>query len=83
MVIAGTATHRLLLSNLAPKEKRQYKKLEQLQKMFPLQNCWISQSNYWNLLKILTVSSLEFRRERCVIIYTWCMLKGHVLNIVI
>ena len=61
-----------LLSTLVPKGKRQYSisKLWRIQKDFLRKIPGYSQSDYWGLLTILTMSSLERRRERYVIIQT-------------
>ena len=36
--------------------------------------------NYWEKLKYLNLYSLERRRERYQIIYTWCVIEGLVPN---
>ena len=55
--------------------------LEQLQHSFVKKIHGMSELSYWDQLKALRLYSLERRRERYIIIYTWKMLECLVPNI--
>ena len=55
--------------------------LELLQRSFIRKISGMQRLSYWEQLKALKLYSLERRRERYVIIYTWRILEGSVPNI--
>ena len=55
--------------------------IELLQKSFVAKIAGMRDLNYWQQLKALKLFSLERRRERYSIIYTWRVLEGHVPNL--
>ena len=64
----------------SPSKRFLMKDLEGLQKSF-LKGVALPQNlNYWEKLKYLNLYSLERRRERYQIIYTWCIIEGLVPN---
>lgn len=56
-------------------------KLESVQRTFTSKIRSLSGKNYWERLKHLKLYSLQRRRERYQILYTWKMLEGLVPNI--
>ena len=64
----------------APSKRYLMQELESLQKSFFNGLSSIRHLNYWEKLKELNIYSLERRRERYRIIYTWCILEGIVPN---
>jgi len=64
----------------SPSKRFLMQDLEGLQKSF-LKGVVLPQNlNYWGKLKHLNLYSLERRRERYQIIYTWCIIEGLVPN---
>ena len=64
----------------SPSKRSLIQQLEQLQKSFLKGLPELQHLNYWERLKQLKIYSLERRRDRYRIIYTWCILEGIVLN---
>ena len=54
--------------------------LELLQKSFVSRIYGMEELSYWEQLKTLNLYSLERRRERYQVIYTWKIMEGHVPN---
>ena len=54
--------------------------MESVQKSFVRKIAGMSGLDYWEQLKHLNINSLERRRERYLIIYTWRILQGQVPN---
>ena len=54
--------------------------MESVQKSFVRKIAGMSRLDYWEQLKHLNIFSLERRRERYLIIYTWRILQGQVPN---
>ncbi len=54
--------------------------LESVQKSFVRKIAGMSRIDYWEQLQNLNIHSLERRRERYLIIYTWRILEGQVPN---
>ena len=65
----------------APDKTGDIQKLERIQKSFLSKISGYRHLNYWELLKALNINSLERRRDRYSIIYTWRMLEKQVPNI--
>ena len=64
----------------SPSKRSLMQDLEKLQKSY-LKGIELPQNlNYWEKLKYLNLYSLERRRERYQIIYTWCIIEGLVPN---
>lgn len=64
----------------SPSKRLLMQDLEKLQKSF-LKGVELPHNlNYWEKLKYLSLYSLERRRERYQIIYTWCIIEGLVPN---
>ena len=64
----------------SPSKRHQTQRLEQLQKSFLNGIPSLQNLNYWEKLKTLKLYSLERRRERYQIIYTWNILENYVPN---
>lgn len=64
----------------SPSKRSLQQDLEALQKSFLNGIPSIRKLNYWEKLKKVKMYSLERRRERYRIIYTWCILEGLVPN---
>ena len=64
----------------APSKKSSIQRLEYLQKAFFKKLKSVDNLNYWEQLKKLKTYSLERRRERYRILYTWYILEGFVPN---
>ena len=64
-----------------PKSLGMIRQLEAVQRTFTHRISGISHLNYWQRLTQLKMYSLERRRERYIIIYTWKILECHVPNI--
>ena len=56
------------------------KLLESVQRSFTAKILGYSDMNYWDRLKSLKLSSLQRRRERCILIYMWKILNDIVPN---
>ena len=65
----------------APFKEGEIAALEQIQKSFTAHIKPIKHLDYWQRLKELNLYSLERRRERYIIIYTWKILEGLVPNL--
>ena len=55
--------------------------LEQVQRDFVKRIKGLSDLDYWQQLKSLSLYSLQRRRERYLIIYMWKILEGHAPNL--
>ena len=55
--------------------------IESIQRSFTAHIVNVNHLNYWARLKVLKLYSLERRRERYFIIYTWKILEGLVPNL--
>ena len=55
--------------------------IEDVQKAFTRKIKNLHNQNYWERLKSLKMYSLQRRRERYVIIYTWCIIENLVPNV--
>ena len=64
-----------------PIQKGDIQSLERVQRSFVRKISGIQHLTYWEQLDALTLYSLERRRERYIIIYTWKILEGQVPNI--
>ena len=64
----------------APDSIGQIRALEQIQRNYTSRITGLQDANYWERLKILKLYSLERRRERYAIIYTWKIIMGLVPN---
>ena len=64
----------------SPSNVGNIQRLELLQKAFVSRIEGMSRLNYWDQLKHLRLQSLERRRERYQIIYTWRVIEGQVPN---
>ena len=64
----------------SPSNVGNIQRLELLQKAFVSRIEGMSHLNYWDQLKHLRLQSLERRRERYQIIYTWRIIEGQVPN---
>ena len=65
-----------------PQEKGLIQEIEAVQRSFTRQINSVKSLSYWERLKELGMYSLQRRRERYIIIYTWSILEGLVPNIV-
>ena len=65
----------------SPQEQGLIQSIENVQKSFTRQIANMKQFNYWERLRELKLYSLQRRRERYVIIYTWCIIENLVPNI--
>ena len=65
----------------SPSKIGEIQKLEDVQRYFTRQINGMDNKNYWERLKALQLYSLERRRERYLIIYTWKMINTIVPNI--
>ena len=61
--------------------ERDIQMLEQVQRNFILKITGMEQLSYWEQLHALSMYSLERRRERYLIIYTWRIIEGQLPNI--
>jgi len=66
-----------------PQEKGLIQEIEAVQRSFTRQIIDVKSLSYWERLKDLGMYSLQRRRERYIIIYTWSILEGLVPNITI
>ena len=64
----------------SPSKRCSIQQLENLQKSFLNGIPSMKHLNYWEKLKKLKIYSLERRRERYRVIYTWCILENIVPN---
>ena len=66
----------------SPQKRGEIQQIEEIQKSFT-RKIWMTngKGNYWNRLRSLHLYSLERRRERYRIIYTWKILEGMVPNL--
>ena len=64
----------------SPDSIGQIRALEQIQRNFTSRITGLQNANYWERLKLLKLYSLERRRERYAIIYTWKIIMGLVPN---
>ena len=64
-----------------PEMKYEIRNLENSQRYFTKRINGMQKKSYWERLKILKLYSLERRRERYIIIYTWKLLYGKIPNI--
>ena len=64
-----------------PSRKGDIQMLEQVQRNFIRKITGMEQLSYWEQLHALSMYSLERRRERYLIIYTWRIMEGQVPNI--
>ena len=65
----------------SPQMKKEIAMLEDAQRYFTRMINDMEKKSYWDRLKVLKLYSLERRRERYIIIYTWKLLKGIIPNI--
>ena len=65
----------------SPKMKNEIQSLEDVQRYFTRMIDGMHKKSYWQRLKHLKLYSLERRRERYIIIYTWKLLYGKIPNI--
>ena len=65
----------------SPNEAKLIQQIEEVQKSFTRRIKNLHNQNYWERLKTLKLFSLQRRRERYVIIYTWCIIENLVPNI--
>ena len=65
----------------SPKESKFIQLIEDVQKSFTRKIKGLCNQDYWERLKSLKLYSLQRRRERYIIIYTWCMLENLVPSI--
>ena len=64
-----------------PSRKGDIQMLEQVQRNFIRKITGMEQLSYWEQLHAQSMYSLERRRERYLIIYTWRIMEGQVPNI--
>ena len=64
-----------------PQEKGMIQVIENIQRSFTRRIKNFSSMDYWERLKKLQMFSLQRRRERYIIIYTWSILEGLAPNI--
>ncbi len=64
----------------SPYKQGEIGELEQIQKSFTAHISPVKHLDYWQRLQALNLYSLERRRERYIIIYTWKILEGLVPN---
>ena len=65
----------------SPSDVGSTQRIELLQKAFTSRIEGMSSLNYWDQLRHLRLQSLERRRERYQIIYTWRIIEGQVPNL--
>ena len=65
-----------------PSKKGEIQKLEDVQRCYTRRIDGMENKNYWERLSALKLYSLERRRERYLIIYTWKIINGKVPNII-
>ena len=65
-----------------PSKIGEIQKLEDVQRCFTRRIHGMENKSYWERLKALQLYSLERRRERYLIIYTWKIINGKVPNII-
>ena len=65
----------------SPEKKCEIQKLEDVQRSFTRMIDGMQKKSYWERLTLLKLYSLERRRERYIIIYTWKLLYGKIPNI--
>ena len=65
----------------SPYKQKDIEKLESLQRAFTNKIELGNHMNYWKRLEYLKLYSLERRRERYTIIYTWKILENKVINL--
>ena len=70
----------LLLSTRCPHKASEIQLLENIQRPFTAKVNGMSNLYYWERLQFLQLYSLERRRERYLVIYTWKTLEGLVPN---
>ena len=63
-----------------PAQVGDIRKIEAIQRSFTYKIRGLGDLNYWERLKKLSLLSLERRRERYMIIYTWKIIRGIVPN---
>ena len=78
--VACYTTPWLLLSTMDSSKRCLIQQLEQLQKSFLNGIPSLNHLNYWEKLNQLKIYSLERRRDRYRIIYTWCILENIAPN---
>ena len=64
----------------SPNEVNLIQQIEDLQKSFTRRIKNLHNKNYWERLQTLKLFSLQRRRERYIIIYTWCIIEKLVPN---
>ena len=64
----------------SPNEVNLVQQIEDLQKSFTRRIKNLHNQNYWERLQTLKLFSLQRRRERYIIIYTWCIIEKLVPN---
>ncbi|XP_066926193.1 uncharacterized protein [Clytia hemisphaerica] len=64
----------------SPNEVNLIQQIEDLQKSFTRRIKNLHNQNYWERLQTLKLFSLQRRRERYIIIYTWCIIEKLVPN---
>ena len=64
----------------SPNESKLIQQIEDVQKAFTRKIKNLHNQDYWERLKVLKLYSLQRRRERYIIIYTWCILEKLVPN---
>ncbi len=64
-----------------PMEKAYIQAIELVQRSFLRRICALSELSYWDQLKHIKLYSVERRRERYFVIYTWKVLEGLVPNV--
>jgi hypothetical protein len=64
-----------------PMQKSQIQAIELVQRQFLRRICSLSDLSYWEQLKQTRLYSVERRRERYFILYTWKVLEGLVPNV--
>ena len=62
-------------------EKGNIQAIEMVQRCFLRKITGMKNHSYWEQLRHLNLYSLERRRERYRIIYIWCILEGHIPNV--
>ena len=64
-----------------PALKKEISQIERIQKSMTSRITSLKSKNYWERLKILDIYSLERRRERFIIIYTWRIIQNLAPNL--
>ena len=64
-----------------PRKAGKIQKLESVQQAFTRRIHGMTEINYWERLKVLKMYSLERRRERYIVMYTWKMIENLVPNV--